>query len=100
MEEQVKIFNEKYSLKLSPNIRMLDIQSEVGELSKEILLCCDYGEKPFEKTKELELEVGDILYSVISFAIENDISPKRTLENVLDKYSKRYERKGHTGSNE
>lgn len=99
MEILVKQFNEKFRSPLDPNTRMLDIQSEVGELSKEVIKCEAYGTKPFEKNENLELEVGDVLYSIISFALENGIDPKVAVEKVIEKYKKRFEEKGHIGSN-
>lgn len=100
MEKLVKKFNEKYMKGLSAENRMLDIQSEIGELGKEVLKATDYGTKDFQVTEDLKLELGDALYSLLSFAYENKIDAKEQVEKVIDKYTKRFAKKGHIGSNE
>lgn len=99
MEKLVKEFNEKYMSPLSVNIRLLDIQSELGELSKEIIKSQNYGKTQFSSNDELELELGDLLYSIISFAIENNINPKNCLTKAIEKYKSRFSQKGNIGSN-
>ena len=99
MQKIVKEFNEKYMKGMSAENRMLDIVSEVGELSKEILKATDYGTKEFEVTEDLKLELGDALYSLLSFAHENGIDAEDAVKKVVDKYAKRFAKKGHIGSN-
>ena len=99
MEKIVNEFNEKYMKSMRAEDRLLDIQSEIGELSKEILKATDYGTKDFEVTEDLELELGDALYSLLSFAYENNINAKEAVEKVVEKYTKRFASKGHIGSN-
>ena len=99
MENIVKEFNEKYMKGMSPENRMLDIQSEIGELGKEVLKATDYGTEEFKVTEDLELELGDALYSLLSFAHENGIDAKAQVQKVIDKYTKRFVSKGHIGSN-
>lgn len=99
MENLVKDFNKKYMKKLDINLRLLDIQSELGELSKEIIKSQDYGSKEFELTDNLIMEYGDCLYSLLSFGIENNIDPKKALQLALNKYENRFKNKGHIGSN-
>ncbi|MBQ8844446.1 MAG: nucleotide pyrophosphohydrolase [Clostridia bacterium] len=100
MEKLVKEFNEKYMTPLTANIRLLDIQSELGELSKEVIKSQNYGNTKFLTNKDLELELGDLLYSTISFAIENNIDPKNCLNMAIEKYKIRFSKKGHIGSNQ
>ena len=99
MEKLVKDFNEKYMRKLPANIRMLDITSEIGELAKEVIKCQDYGETEFKTSPDLKMELGDCLYSLISFAFECDIDPAGALSEAIEKYQKRFTKKGHIGSN-
>lgn len=100
MKNLVKEFNEKYMTPLSANIRLLDIQSELGELSKEVIKSQNYGNTHFTSNEELELELGDLLYSIISFALENNIDPKNCLNKAIEKYKTRFTKKGHIGSNQ
>ena len=50
-EKLVKDFNEKYMKPPSPDIRMLDIQSGIGELAKEVVKSEDYGKADFKLLK-------------------------------------------------
>jgi len=99
MEKIVKEFNEKYMKGMSAENRILVIVSEVGELGKEVLKATDYGTKEFKVTEDLKLELGDALYSLLSFAYENGIDAKAQVEKVVQKYTKRFASKGHIGSN-
>ena len=96
MQEKVKIFNG--NKKLSPEIRMLDIVSETGELTKEIIKGCSYGEKDFEVTQDLKMELGDTLYALLSFCNENDLVADDCLSMALEKYQKRLKEKGNLSS--
>ena len=86
---KVRIFNKENDLALPIQTRVLDIISEFGELSKEILKSSAYGTKPVIVSKELTSEFGDVLYSVISLANSLDIDLEECLMSVLDKYKSR-----------
>lgn len=98
MYKKVSDFNKKFKLKQNPNIRMHDISSEAGEMAKEVIKCQDYGRKKFELSEALEMEVGDLIYSLLSFAQENGIDPEVALDRVLVKYQKRFSSWGNIGS--
>ena len=102
MQNQVKEFNQKYrSLGgLSPENRILDIQSELGELSKEVLKSTNYGKTKFQTTEDFVMEFGDTLYSILCLANETNIDAKEALEKVLNKYESRFSKKGTFGSAE
>lgn len=61
MQNKVANFNNNIFKreKLGAENRILDIQSELGELAKEVLKSTNYGKKELVITKELELELGD-----------------------------------------
>ena len=46
------------------------------------------------------MELGDVIYSLLSFAIENGIDPKEVLKSAIEKYENRMIKKGHIGSNQ
>lgn len=94
----VKEFNKRLGGNLDAGTRMLDISSEAGELAKEVIKSTSYGERGFQKTNGVENELGDLLYSVISFALENGIDPKGAVEKVILKYENRLNMKGNMGS--
>lgn len=100
MQNKVKEFNENIlkNQPLSASLRILDIQSELGELAKEILKSTNYGKKDFEVTNDFYLEFGDTLYSLLCLANETGINAEESLNAVLDKYHKRFIEKGNAGS--
>ena len=96
VEEMIK----KYNLESSIEIKFIDLISETGELGKEILKGNDYGKKEFVKTDNLELEVGDVLFSLICIANELNIDLTVAFDKVMEKYNSRFLEKGNIGSEE
>jgi len=98
LQKKVQLFIEEKSINTSIDVRMIDLVSEVGELSKEVLKGTEYGNKSFHVTDEWTSEIGDVLFSLISIANSTDISLEECLLEALDKYEKRFNRKGSLGS--
>ena len=101
MQNKVKIFNDSRNIQLKPmpvSARLLDIQSEMGELAKEYLKSTKYGMKNFDLTKDFELEFGDALYSLLSLANELNINAEKCLDLVIKKYQDRLNNKKDMGS--
>lgn len=101
MIEKVKKFNEKKMAHEKPMpvaARLMDVQSELGELSKEYLKATKYGTFEFSKTEDFSLEFGDVLYSIISLGLESGVDIEKSLDDVLVKYQKRIEEKKNMGS--
>jgi len=96
----VNKFTKEKNINAQVEIRIIDIASEVGELSKEVLKGINYGSKKFKVTEEWKSEIGDVLFSLICIANETEIDLQDSLMTVLDKYEKRFNRKGHLGSEE
>ena len=98
-ELQIKVnkFVKENNLDSPTEFRVLDLVSEMGEVSKEILKMTDYGTKPLEKNNEIKSELGDVLYSLITVANKLNINLEEALELVLQKYKKRL-KKGSAGS--
>ena len=79
--------------------RLLDVMSELGELAKELLKATNYGKKSFEdKTPEMELELGDCLFSLICLANSLDINLSEALNKIMAKYHSRLAKKQQPGS--
>ena len=93
-------FLEKSNTETNALVRLADISSELGEVSKEVLKASDYGRDiPILKdTTSFKEEYGDLLFTVLALGVENDVDPSEALEVVLNKYNKRLETKGHIGS--
>lgn len=80
-------------------VRMADIQSELGELSKEILKATRYGKTETPTRHEsIEDEYGDLLFSVLALGVELKTDPEYRLRKSIEKYSKRLEKTGQIGS--
>ena len=73
-------------------LRILDLVSEIGEVSKEVLKMTDYGQKPPEPRAETKSELGDVFFSLIVAANLLNIDLEEALEEVLKKYSQRLDK--------
>ncbi len=100
IQEQVKQFTTEKGLTTDVVIRTVDLSSEVGELSKEVLKSTDYGKKNFKPTEDFESEIGDVLFSLICIANEAEVDLKKSLEGALSKYEARFKNKGNIDSQE
>ena len=98
LHNKVSQFNAEYGIKHHPIIRVLDLVSELGELSKEFLKSTEYEFGEIETTHDIELEVGDIFYSLISLANEMDLNLENCLNLALEKYTRRFELNGDLSS--
>ena len=81
-------------------VRLADISSELGEVSKEVLKASDYGRDTtvLKDAASFKEEYGDLLFAILALGVENDVDPSEALELVLKKYNTRLETKGHIGS--
>ena len=101
MQKKVREFNENRNCHLEPMgvaSRLLDIESELGELSKEYLKCSHYGTGEFVKNDDFELEYGDVLYSILSLAEETGIDSEEAFRKALKKYQDRIDKNKSMGS--
>ncbi len=102
MQNKVKNFNDlvrnTHAKKMTVEARVLDIQSEVGELSKEILKSTKYGTLPFTLSENFRMEFGDVLYALLSLANETEIDANASLDMAIEKLNKRMAAKNNLGS--
>ena len=100
MQNKVNDFNNQIqkSSSMPTFARLLDIQSEMGELAKEYLKSTKYGTSNFNLNTDFELEFGDILYSLLSLANELNINAEQCLDLVIKKYQDRLNNKKDMGS--
>lgn len=92
MQNKVKIFNDNKTCHKVPvpvPARILNIQSEIGELAKSYLENSKYGTQPFELNDDFKGELGDVLYAIMSLANELNISCEECLDAALTKYKNR-----------
>lgn len=87
VDEYISGFKEGY---FSPLAMMARMTEEVGELAREINHY--YGEKPkktSEQNKEIEEELGDVLFVLICLANSLDINLEKSHDLVLNKFKTR-----------
>ena len=89
IQERVKLFCEKNELNSPLEHRVLDAVSELGEVAKEILKMSNYGKRSIKYNNNLKMELGDVLYSIITIANVFDIDLDDALNKVLIKYEQR-----------
>ncbi|UCB45587.1 MAG: nucleotide pyrophosphohydrolase [Spirochaetota bacterium] len=97
-QETVSKFNENHNLHMDAHARLLDLQTELGELSKEYLQSSNYGRSRFKNNPRWEEELGDLCYSLLSLANETNVDIEDALNTSLEKYIKRIKRKQDPGS--
>lgn len=98
LQEKVKKFCKQHGLEMPAEERLLDIVSELGEVSKEMLKSSDYGKKEPEYSEEMKAELGDLFYSLIAIANKLNVDLEEALDIVLVKYQKRIEKGGSPDS--
>lgn len=97
LQGQIKNFCKKNKINHKPEIHALDLTSEIGEISKEILKMSNYGKKSIRYSEEIKGELGDALYSLIALANNFNIDLEEALQMVIKKYENRLA-KGSAGS--
>lgn len=100
LQTNVAEFTAEKKLNTSITTRTLDLVSEVGELSKEVLKGTDYGSSSFQCTTGWKGEIGDVLFSLICIANESEVDLEMCLKQVLAKYEMRFNTNGSLGSGE
>ena len=87
-----------HNLTHSASVYALDMVSELGEVAKELLLATDYGRQEAQFGDRLAGELGDVLYSLCLLATAVDVDLDAALTAALEKYTQRFQEKGHSGS--
>jgi NTP pyrophosphatase (non-canonical NTP hydrolase) len=96
--ERGKALMAEFEVGGDPASRALDLSSEVGEVCKEILKGTRYGNHAFEATSNLELELGDAYFSLLTLASSVNLDLDIALERALTKMRDRLEHSGQIGS--
>jgi len=97
LQKKVQEFCNTHNLNTTPESRLIDVVSELGEVAKEILVASNYGKNPLEKNEKIEMEIGDVVFSVIALSNALGIDTEEALEKVIIKYTERA-KKGSIGS--
>ena len=101
MDEQQRVaeFVATNDLDASPEYRLLDLVSEVGELAKDANVSTGYGATPDELAIS-EDEVGDALFALLALADSLGVDAGDALETALAKYENRIGESGEPSSGE
>ena len=98
-QQTVASFVAEHGLEAPIQARLLDLLSEVGELSKEYLKSTEYGREPFDESSDgWQNELGDALFSLVCLANSTGVNLETALQRALDKYEDRLGREGDAGS--
>ena len=97
IQNKIREFCSDNNMESATEIRIFDLLSELGEVSKELLKNTDYGKKEFQRTNNFEMELGDLFFSLIALANTCNIDLENALLLALEKYTKRLV-KGSAGS--
>lgn len=97
-QKRVRTFVEENDLGGGPGEWLHDLQSELGEVAKEQLKATEYGAKDAEYSEEMELELGDLYFSLLGLANALGININDALEKVLEKYGERIGETDDAGS--
>lgn len=97
-QQQAAHFAQQYNLQHSASVHALDLLSELGEASKELLKATKYGTSEPHYRPEMAEELGDVLYSLCLLAESVGVDLESALQSTLTKYEQRWQAKGHIGS--
>ena len=88
LQDEVSRFIEANGLRTDPEYRLLDLVSEVGELSKDVNESTGYGSAP-DQLEISEDEIGDVMFALAALADSQGVDVEAALETALEKYSGR-----------
>ena len=97
-QKQVADFMAQHGLEAGVEARLLDLQSEVGELAKEWLKASDYGQADFVPDEAWGDEIGDVAFSLLALSAASGTDLEAALAVALDKYRGRLADGGDAGS--
>lgn len=88
-QQQVAKFVNEHDLDRQSMAWLLDLVSEVGELSNELLQDSEYGERPLHAGRAWMEELGDVLFSLTCLANRSGVDLDDALERALNKRQRR-----------
>ncbi|MFC6754996.1 MazG-like family protein [Halorubrum tibetense] len=98
-QERVAAFVDEQGWKTDLAYRVLDLQSEVGEIADEVTTTTDYGASPAEARVAVD-EVGHALFALLAVAESAGVDADEALDTAIAKYERRIAETGDGGSGE
>jgi NTP pyrophosphatase (non-canonical NTP hydrolase) len=89
LQRTVASFVDEAGIEASVEMRLLDLVSEVGELSKEVLEAANYGRAPFRPPDGWAGEPGDVFFTLVCLANSTGVDLGEALDKALDEYRER-----------
>jgi NTP pyrophosphatase (non-canonical NTP hydrolase) len=99
-QQRVSEFVDEFSLDLTVQSRLLDLNSEAGELAKEFLKATSYGQKEFQSTPEWHSEIGDVYFALLCVAEKSGVDLESALDDAMQRYADRVHEHGVAGNPE
>ncbi|PAU85377.1 nucleotide pyrophosphohydrolase [Halorubrum salipaludis] len=96
-QDRVAAFVDEHDLDADLPYRVLDLESEVGEIAKEVTASTDYGAAPAEVSIAPD-EIGDALFALLALADATGVDAGDALDESLAKYRSRIDESGDAGS--
>ena len=100
IQKQVAEFVNANRLETTAAYHLLDLVSEIGEVSKEVLKSTQYGKREFRNGENWEQELGDVFFSLICVANSSGVDLEVALSKALSKYQDSIRKTGDAGSGE
>ncbi len=97
-QARVQCFVSKHDLETTPEIRLLDLMSELGELAGDIIKGSSYGRRPVPLGVRWADELGDAYFSLLCLACSTGVDLSAQLTRTLNRYEDRIAGAGHPGS--
>lgn len=97
-QQRVAAFTTEFSLHLTVQARLLDLNSEAGELAKEFLKATSYGQKEIQSTPEWFQEIGDVYFALLALANESGVELEAALDDAMNRYRDRVYEHGMAGN--
>jgi NTP pyrophosphatase (non-canonical NTP hydrolase) len=89
LQRAVASFVEEAGIEAPVEARLLDLVSEVGELSKEVLEGTGYGRDSFRPPEGWPGELGDVFFAFVCLANSTGVDLEAALDGALGKYRER-----------
>ena len=96
-QDRVAAFVAEHGLETDLAYRVLDLESEVGEVAKEVTTSTEYGAAP-DNAAIADDEIGDVLFALLALAERADVDAEAALDESLAKYDARIGSSGDAGS--
>ncbi|MFI7602167.1 hypothetical protein [Actinoplanes sp. NPDC049681] len=92
LQAAVRSVRLRHGLGVTARVALLDTCAELGELAGAYLKDTGYADapEPGAPTERIQAEFGDVLFSLLSFAVAAGLSAREELTATLDRYETRF----------